>query len=135
MPKFVGKGETKTIAAEWWAKEDDGTAREWVEIRRFGYGDRQRLVDAALKAGLVAAPGGGDELALSEVTLGALNLEILTLGIKRWTDDQGAIVPVTAEAIRALDEGDAEFILAEINTFNPQKARSAAEQANFRGGD
>jgi len=136
MPRFRSKKERKTIAADWWAKEPDGSPREWVEIGRFGYGDRQKLVDAAVKAGLVSKDdGSGDEIALGGLQLGSMNLAILKLGIKRWTDEDGKIVPVTDEGVEALHEEDAEFILAEINAFNPQKGRSAEAQANFRGSD
>jgi hypothetical protein len=136
MPKFVGAKERKTIAAPWWAKREDGTVLEWVEIRRFGYGQRQRLVDAAVKAGLVAKPdGSGDEISVGELALGSMNLEILRLGVTRWTDDEGVIIPVTADGIAMLTEQDAEFILQEINAFNPQERRSAPAQESFRNGD
>jgi len=129
MPRFVGKGENETVRAPWWGE------REHAVIRRFGYGGRQKLVDAAVKAGLVRNEGGQDEIALSQVAVGNMNLVILKLGLVSWTDDEGNRLPVTQEAIEALEEQDAEFLLGEINRLNTPEARSADAQASFRGGD
>jgi hypothetical protein len=128
MPRFVSRDETETVRARWWGE------REHAVIRRFGYGGRQKLVDAAVKAGLVAGEAG-QEIALNQVAVGNMNLVILELGLVSWTDAEGARLPVTRAAIEALEEQDAEFLLGEINRLNTPEARSADEQASFRDGD
>jgi hypothetical protein len=125
MPRFVGKDEAETVRAPWWAE------REHAVIRRFGYGGRQRLIDAAVKADLVKGDGGQDEISLSEIAVGVMNLVILELGLASWTDADGSRVPVTRAAIEALEERDAEYLLAEINRLNTPEARPAEEQASF----
>lgn len=124
MPRFVEDSDVKEIRAEWW---DEG---ETVTIRRFNYGDRQALASAAVKVG-VDGEGG----VLTDVVVGRMNLEILNRGIKRWTLKRadGRVANLNGRSIEALTDEDAEFILAEINAFNPSKRRPAEEQATFRG--
>jgi len=123
MPSFVSEVEHKTIQAEWWEE------KEVCAIRRFGYGDRQYLAGQTVQVGI--APGGKKEDAIADVAIGRMNLAILERGIVSWTGPDGAALPVTAERIAALREKDAEFILAEINTWNPRRRRTAEEQATF----
>jgi hypothetical protein len=121
--RFITKADRKTIHANWW--DDD----EHVVIKRFSYGDRQRLADAAIRIG-IAGPG---QATINEVQVGQMNLVILELGIHSWTlkREDGKIAPLTRKMIEALREEDAEFILAEINALN--RRRTAEEQSNFRG--
>ena len=69
---------------------------------------------------------------MTKVQVGKMNLAILDLGIVRWTlkGPDGKIVPPTKKWIYALDERSGDFILGEINAFNPR--RSAEAQENFR---
>lgn len=123
MSRFVDKGETKTIHADWW--DDD----EEVIIKRFTWGDKQKLAGMAVNIGLV------DGAPLTEFQLGQMNMAIMEAGIKSWTlkGPEDRIVPLTSKWIYQLEERDGNFILQAINSFN--RRRSAEEQANFRGTD
>jgi hypothetical protein len=134
MPSFVNSSDEnyKVIHADWWAKRDDGAPLEICTIKKFSYGDRQYLAARTVRVGV--APGGGAADADAEVLIGEMNLAILKRGIVRWTDPKGRPVPITVAQVEALEERDAEFILQEINDFNPRKTRSPEEQDKFRGG-
>ena len=129
MAKF--EREAKTIHADWWTKREDGTPLEVCEIRRFGYGDEQILQGAMVRI------SEDDNLTLewSGDVFARMNLNVLKRGIKSWTDEEGVSIPVTDEAMEALNSEDADFILKEIQAFNRGRQRSAAEQATFRGAD
>ena len=128
MPSFVDKRDTKTIQAPWWAE------KEYCEIRRYGFGDRQTLANRAWKLGLIKKDDAANQ-EIAELAVGTLNLVVLELGIVRWTDSEGVLLPVTIERIKQLDEEDGDYILNENNEFNPSRQRSAEDQANFRGAD
>lgn len=125
MTQFTVK-ETKVIQAPWWDED------EQVIIRRFGWGDRQELIQAAVTVDLGNVP---TNVQINDVQVGAMNLRIMELGIQSWTlkGPGGKIVPVTKKWIYDLSEPTGNFILREINDFNPRRSRSAKEQANFRG--
>jgi hypothetical protein len=55
-----------------------------------------------------------------------MNLSILDRGIKSWTlyDRNGKGVPLSRGNIRRLSDPYAEFILGEINAFNPPRVES-----------
>lgn len=129
MGRFVDY-EVKVIHAEWWDEE------ETVTIKRFAYGDRQRLASVAYKVGFVQQDDGQGPQFSADVAIGEMNLTILELGIAAWTlkSAAGKMVPLRRSTIERLQDEDAEFILREINAFNPSKRRSAEEQVNFRGG-
>ena len=129
MGRFV-EHEVKVIHAEWWDEE------ETVTIKRFAYGDRQRLASVAYKVGFVQQGDGGQQEFSADIAIGEMNLAILEIGIEAWTlkSSAGKAVPLRRSAIERLQDEDAEFILREINAFNPsRKRRTADEQANFRG--
>jgi len=130
MGRFV-EHETKVITADWW---DEG---ETVTIKRFAYGDRQRLAGVAYKVGFVQQGDGSQQEFSADIAIGEMNLAILEIGIVAWTlkSSAGKVTPLRRSAIERLQDEDAEFILREINAFNPsKKRRTADEQANFRGG-
>jgi hypothetical protein len=128
MPRFV-IDETKVIQAEWW---DEG---ETVTIKKFTYGDRQKLASDAVYVGLV--DGDGKKQTLAEAKIDTMNLGILEVGIVSWTfinPKTGREMPLLRRWIEALNPEDAEFILREINAFNPQiNKRTEEEQDSFRG--
>jgi len=124
---FVTKADHKTIRAEWWDED------EHVVIRKFSYGDRQALANETVKVGMTGQ--SGQEKMITDVQIGRMNLAILQRGIVSWTlkGPDGKIAQLNQQMIEALNEEDAEFILAAINTLNPRRRRTAEEQANFRG--
>jgi hypothetical protein len=143
MPSFVN--ETKVIAAPWWAKDESGSPLETCTIRKFAYGDRQYLAGETVRVGISVADrsqttgGRSKNERLNDqhgekatVLVGRMNLAILERGIVSWTDPQGQKVPVTADGIAQLDSKDADFILAEINAYNPRQRRSEEDQEKFR---
>jgi hypothetical protein len=155
MPSFVN--ETKVIAAPWWAKDESGSPLETCTIRKFAYGDRQYLAGETVRVGIKVGggaahlqdaqsrsknerlnerhgekPANGQHGEKATVLVGRMNLAILERGIVSWTDPQGQKVPVTADGIAQLDSKDADFILAEINAYNPRQRRSEEDQEKFR---
>jgi len=123
MPSFVDASETKTIQAPWWGK------KEQVVIRRFGFGERQRIMGASWRLGLTEK---GETI--SEKDLGLMNLTVMEEGIVSWTDGKGDGLPVTLAAIKKLDDRDGDYILGEVNELNSRRVRSPEEQEKFRGG-
>lgn len=124
MPSWVGE-EQKTIQAPWWAKD------EKCVIRRFGYGGRQRLMQAAVRVGLPSENGKNE---MTDLQLDAMNVETILVGVISWTDEEGNDVPVTREAVETLEDEDGKYILREINLLNPRRRRTPEAQATFRGG-
>lgn len=125
MPRFVSDSDHTTIQAPWWAE------KEVCVIRRFAYGDRQYLAGQTVSVGI--DPSGGVQDSIADIEIERMNLAILERGIVSWTDAEGQDMLATAEAIAALEEDDAGYILAEINTLNPSKRRSPKDQERFRG--
>jgi hypothetical protein len=128
MPRFI-IDETKEIQAPWWDED------ETVVIKKFSYGDRQKLAGSAVRIDLVDS-GNGKPEALTDVQVATMNLAILELAIVDWTfrhPTTGKKIPVRRQWIEALSEEDGDFILAEINAYNPRRKRSKEEQASFRG--
>lgn len=126
MPRFISESDVKTIRADWWDED------EAVTIKKFSYGDRQKLAGAAVKMNIE------NERRISEVQIAEMNLMILQIGIVSWTFTRpynDKAVPVSRHWIEQLDPKDAEFILGEINALNPSIERSADEQEEFRGTD
>jgi hypothetical protein len=111
MGHFVEATEVREVRAPDW---DEG---ETVTIKRFSFGDRQFLMGAAM--GNSARVQKGD-VAVS-VDIEHMNLAILQRGIVRWTLKRadGSIAPLNKESIASLTERDAEFILGEIQRYNP----------------
>lgn len=113
MGRFVESSEVREARAEWW---DPG---ETVTVKRFSFGDRQALMAAAM----------GDSARLQKgdvsvrVDVGQMNLAILERGIARWTLKRadGSVAPLNKESIASLTEKDAEFILGEIQAYNPSR--------------
>jgi len=130
MPRFV-VDETKVIHAEWWDED------ETVTIKRFTFGDRQKLAQVAYKVGLVNPNDGGGAQMSADIAIGEMNLAILEIGILAWTlkGPEGKVMALRRAWIEALQDEDGNFILAEINAYNPTKRRKPEDQANFRGGD
>jgi len=126
MSRFIDSSDVKVIQAEWW---DEG---ETVTIKRFSYGDRQRLAGLATRAGTKLETG---DAIITDVYVGRMNLAILEVGIVEWTlQDEGKVVKLNRQAIERLTDEDGDFILGEIQAFNPRRRRSAEEQEFFRGG-
>jgi len=61
-----------------------------------------------------------------------MNLSILDRGIKSWTlfTREGKEVPFSRKNIRRLSESYAEFILEEINDFNPTRSSGGDEDVD-----
>jgi len=125
MSQFIAE-DTRIIQADWWDED------EQVVIRRFTWGDRQELIQAAIDTDIVDG-----QPRINEMQLGRMNLRIMELGIKSWTlkGPEGKVVPPSRNWIYRLDEETGNFILREINAFNPRRGRSAEEQISFRGDD
>ena len=126
MPRFITDNDVKVIHAPWW---EDG---ETVTIKKLTYGDRQRVGKAAIRLKVNAK---GD---LGDTELGDVNLTLLEIGVVSWTftrPDNGKPLPVSRAWLEKLSEEDGDFILSEINAFNPTPKRSDAEQEEFRGAD
>lgn len=115
MARFVDSSSDKVIQAEWWDKDES------VTIRRFGYGDRQFLAGETVRVGMQGT-GAAAEMS-GDVAVATMNLAILERGIRAWTlkDAGGQVPPLTRASIEALCEDDAEYILGEINAYNPRK--------------
>jgi len=109
-----------------------------VIIKRFSYADRQALSGEYMK---LSADWEGSEkdskakrgaVVKSEIVLGKMNLSILDRGIKSWTlfTREGKEVPFSRKNIRRLSESYAEFILEEINDFNPTRSSGGDEDVD-----
>ena len=129
MGRFVSG--TKVVRADWW---DEG---EEVVIRKLDYGRRKAIQRASTR--IVPGADGGREIVYDLV---GMDEEILVQGVVSWTfgeddgrpttdDGEGQRVRVNRASLKRLDERDAEYILSEINAYNPR--RSKEEQASFRG--
>jgi len=120
MGRFTSE-ETKDVRAEWWEAE------EHAILRKFNYGDRQRISAAST---IVKRTEGGSQV---EVDMAALNLKMLELGIASWTlrDDGGKLVKLTRTAIERLTREDGEYLLDQITAFNERRTKE--DQDNFRG--
>ena len=132
---FIDELDVDTITAPFF-KEG-----EVVTIKKFSYADRQALSGEYMK--LSAAWGGAEDekdekdekskkgkkgkrkaTVKSEIVLGKMNLSILDKGIKSWAlfTREGKEVPFSRKNIRRLTEPYAEFMLEEINAFNPTRS-------------
>jgi len=128
---FVDAQDVKTITAPFFKQGEE------VVIKRFSYADRQMLSGEYLriKSSWQAKEGRRDEIPMeSEFLLDRMNLAILERGIKSWTlqDRDGKIVSCNKQNIGKLSEPYAEFILQEINEFNPVRTTEEREEF-FRG--
>jgi len=151
---FVEESDVKTIRAPFFK---DG---EEVVIRKFSYADRQGLSGDYLK---VKADWGGDDeeeprvtevearaskrkgkrrgkaKVQSEFLLGEMNLAILNKGIKSWIlfNKAGKEVSLSRKTIGKLCDAYAEYILQEINDFNPTESEEDEEEffLGIEGGD
>lgn len=131
MSRFTTREDTKVIQAPWWDED------EQVVIRRFTWGDRQKLTQAVIEIDIIidGSKPRIDEVQTGHMNIGRMNVRIMELGIKSWTfrGPGGKIVPLTRKWISQLDDKTGDYILREINAFNPRRIRSAEEQASFRG--
>ena len=134
---FVDVQDTREVSAPFF-KEG-----EVVTIKKFSYADRQTLSGEYLKlsADWGSAEDEKDEkdekaskakrkaVVKSEIILGRMNLSILDKGIKSWTlyTREGKEVTLSRKNVRRLTEPYAEFILAEINEFNPTRSSGEDE--------
>jgi len=118
MGRFVVKGDTKIVRAEWWDADESVTVRKWT-IRQ-----KDELDSAILH---VAGMAGE----IPEIVVKSVTIPYLIAGIASWTfcDDNGNRVPVNEHWIGQLSEDDADFIATEIRAFNG--GRSPAEQQDF----
>jgi len=148
---FVDDQDVKTIRAPFFK---DG---EEVVIRKFSYGARQALAGAYIK---VKADWGSEEARERKATpakagrrrkrrdrakvegeflLGEMNIAILDRGIKSWIlfDRKGKEVRLSKRTIADLTEPYAEYILEEINDFNPtaesEEEDEEEDEEFFRG--
>jgi len=132
---FVDDQDVKEIIAPFFK---DG---EVVTIKKFSYADRQALSGEYMK---LSADWGGrkgkedkegrrEATVKSEIVLGKMNLSILDRGIKSWIlfNRKGKEVPLSRTNIRKLSDEYAEFILGEINDFNPSRVESEDEDDVF----
>jgi hypothetical protein len=115
MPRFApttAPTDGDTIAADWWAKNDDGTPREFVVIRptKTFFGTMR-----ASSAGMTAERARAISAGAASVDATAIQRTIMKQMIVRMTDETGADVPVTDEALEGLDEADGAFIAQEID--------------------
>ena len=144
---FVEESDVKTIRAPFFREGEE------VVIRKFSYADRQVLSGDYLK---VKADWGEDEeeprvtevearvskrgrkrgrkrrdkaKLQSEFLLGEMNLAILKKGIKSWIlfNKAGQEVSLSRKNIDKLGDTYAEFILQEINDFNPTETEEDEE--------
>lgn len=110
--RFVNEADTKEIQAEWWEEN------EIVTIKKFSYGDRQKLDGAAI---------GGMNAGDTEVQMNLYEMQIIKLlsGIHSWTfeDQNGKVVPASREYIHSLNEKDGDFIEQAIDEYNPQSPK------------
>lgn len=122
MGRFVDKGNTKTIRAPWWAEGEE------VVIKRFSYGDRQKLNER----GMVVHQVDPEGRVMRRADLAVFNLAMMEIGIVEWTlkQDGEHVRPLTPQAIYELTTEDGEYIVCEIDDFNPW--RTAEEQESFR---
>jgi len=106
----VNEADTKVIKADWW---EDG---EQVTIKKFSYGDRQRLDGAAIRD----MDAGDNKMRMDLYEMQMIKLES---GIHSWTfkDQNGKVAPVTREYIHSLSERDGDFIEKAIDEYNPQE--------------
>jgi len=130
---FVDDQDVKEIIAPFFK---DG---EVVTIKKFSYADRQALSGEYMK---LSADWGGrkgkedkegrrEATVTSEIVLGKMNLSILDKGIESWTlfNRNGKEVPLSRTNIRKLSDEYAEFILGEINDFNPTRSSDEEDEA------
>ena len=118
MPgRFVEASEVKEIRAEWWDPDES------VTIKRFSYGDRQFFMGEILSDG---ARLKGRDVSV-DISVGRMNLAVLERGVVRWTLKRadGSVAPLTPAQIAQLAEKDAEFILSELQRFNPTQDEEA----------
>ena len=132
---FVDAQDVKDITAPFFK---DG---EVVTIKKFSYADRQVLSGEYMKLTAEwgrrkgrkvkrAKKATRDAAVKSEIILDRMNLSILDRGIESWTlyDRKGKEVPLSRTSIRKLTEPYAEFILGEINDFNPSRVESEDDE-------
>jgi len=130
---FVDDQDVKEIIAPFFK---DG---EVVTIKKFSYADRQALTGEYMR---LSADWGGRKgkedkegrrkaTVTSEIVLGKMNLSILDKGIESWTlfNRKGKEVPLSRTNIRKLSDEYAEFILGEINDFNPTRSSDEEDEA------
>lgn len=117
MGRFVEATEVREVRADWW---DPG---ETVTVKRFSFGDRQYLMGATM--GDSARVQKGDVSVT--VSVERMNLAVLERGIARWTlkKADGSVAPLTPEVIASMTEQDADFILSEIQRYNPSRGDDA----------
>jgi len=113
MSRFISAViDTKAIHADWW---DVG---EGVIIKKFSYGDRQRLAGAAIQSGVDMS-----DLKAPSVKMDLYELTMLTLelGIQSWNfaDEHGQPVPLTRDNLAKLQDRDGEYIAQQIEDYNP----------------
>lgn len=115
MGRFAG--ETKTIRAEWWEKEEE------VVIQQISYGEGERLEYEAME--ITRLPDGER---LVKLNLAKRRVLRTFAGIASWTFERA----LSLEAVEALQPEDGEFILEAIEAFNER--RTPKEQEGFRDG-
>lgn len=126
MGRFVTKGDTKVVRAEWW---EDG---EEVTIKRWSIRAKDKLDTEIIEIAGIAGQ-------IPEVVVKSVTMPYLKAGVADWTlcDEEGNRVPVNDHWIGQLTEEDADFVAAEIRAFN--EGRTTAEEREFlrqlTGGD
>ena len=110
--RFRTKKSHVTIHADWW------DADEAVVIRRFSFGDRERVNELMCKVSPFTGAGEPE----MTMDMGMVNRASLIVGIVSWNmrDEDGQAVALSQETIDQLTEEDADFILAEIARVNPK---------------
>lgn len=119
--RFSDVSTTKRICADWWEKD------QYVEIRKFSYGDQRNIETASMTLKSNIAKSKAFD---AEIHSDAMQMKTLMLGIKSWNFDDAAgnSVRVQESTLRNLNLEDGEFILAEIQEYN--KRRVTKEQVD-----
>ena len=123
MGRFDSSAKTKEIKAEWW---DDGEA---VTIKRFTWGEEQRLEAALLMGGAQIGLSNAAEAKIGATfDLAGQAMLKMELGIVSWTfkDAAGTAHQLNRDMISKLDTRDGNFIIAEIDKYNQNTQVSAS---------
>lgn len=113
-------GQRQRCHAPTWAED------EWVEIRKLGWSENQRLKDL-----LLTMEGSIDDVKgfviepTQKVRMASYTSELLRCAIVDWClkDEDGEPIRLTPENIALLTEEDGDFILEAVTALNPPKRR------------
>lgn len=118
MGRFVTKSDVKVIRHKDWEEGEEVTIKRWT-IR-----EKDRLDSKIIEIAGIAGQ-------IPEVVVKSVTIPYLKAGIASWVlfDEEGSRIPLNDHWIGELKEEDADFIAAEIRTFN--EGRTTAEEQEF----